>query len=107
MARLLTDEEIERQLRELPGWARERDDPATIRATFTAPDFATGVRLVTEVAAAAETMNHHPDVDIRYTAVSFALSTHSAGGLTQLDIELAHQIGQEAARLGARPDGPA
>lgn len=103
MSRLLNDEEIERQLADLPGWARDGDDPATIRGAFTAPDFPTGIRLVSEVAAAAETMNHHPDIDIRWTTVAFALSTHSEGGLTQLDIELAHQISQEAARLGAGP----
>ena len=54
-----------------------------------------------EVAAAAETMDHHPDIDIRWRTVAFALSTHSEGGLTQLDVELAHQISQEAARKGA------
>ena len=55
--------------------------------------------------AAAETMDHHPDIDIRWRTVSFALSTHSAGGLTQLDIELAHQISQEAARRDAPSAG--
>ena len=57
-----------------------------------------------EVAAAAETMDHHPDIDIRWRTVAFALSTHSEGGLTQLDVELAHQISQEAApAAGRRP----
>ena len=112
MTRLLTDEEIERQLADLTGWARDARDPAdpeapdTIRATFTAPDFPVGIRLVSVVADAAEQMQHHPDIDIRWTAVSFALSTHSEGGLTQHDIELAHQISQEAQRLGAEA-GPA
>ena len=98
MARRLDDEEITRQLGDLPDWTREGD---TILASFTAPDFPTGIRLVDEVAADAESMDHHPDIDIRWTTVAFALSTHSEGGLTQLDIELAHQISQAAARLGA------
>lgn len=40
----------------------------------------------------AEEMNHHPDMDIRWRSVHFLLTTHDAGGLTQLDIELAHRI---------------
>ncbi|CAN7272121.1 4a-hydroxytetrahydrobiopterin dehydratase [Terrabacter sp. LjRoot27] len=98
MTRRLTDEEIERQLGDLPDWTRDDD---TIRASFEAPDFLGGIALVQEVAAAAETMDHHPDIDIRWRTVAFALSTHSEGGLTQLDVELAHQISQEAARRGA------
>lgn len=99
MARRLTDEEIERQLGDLPGWRRDGD---TMRASFEAPDFLTGIAVVQEVAAAAEAMDHHPDIDVRWRTVTFALSTHSAGGLTQLDVELAHQISQEASRRGAR-----
>lgn len=102
MTRLLTDEEIERQLGDLPGWTRDGD---TIRASYEAPDFLTGISLVQEVGSAAEAMDHHPDVDIRWRTVSFALSTHSEGGLTQLDVELAHQISQEAARKGATASG--
>ncbi|MEO6999990.1 MAG: 4a-hydroxytetrahydrobiopterin dehydratase [Terracoccus sp.] len=106
MTRLLTEEEIERQLVDLPDWRRDPEASDTIRATFTAPDFPAGIRLVSEVADAAEQMQHHPDIDIRYTAVSFALSTHSEGGLTQHDIELAHQISQEARRLRAEAGPP-
>jgi 4a-hydroxytetrahydrobiopterin dehydratase len=102
MSRLLTDEEITRQLADLPGWSRDGD---TIRAAFEAPDFLAGIRLVDEVALHAEQMDHHPDIDIRWRTVSFALSTHSEGGLTQLDVELAHVVAGEAARLGARSDG--
>ena len=50
------------------------------------------------MAADAEAMDHHPDIDIRWRTVTFTLSTHSEGGLTQLDIELAHQIDTAAAR---------
>ena len=100
MTRRLTDEEITRQLADLPGWQRVQD---SIQATFEAPDFLGGIRLVDGVAELAETMNHHPDIDIRWRRVAFTLSTHSAGGLTQLDIELAHQINEEAGRARARP----
>ena len=102
MSRLLTPEEIDRQLNDLPGWAV---DGARILATFDAPDFPSAIRLVDEVAADAETMNHHPDIDIRWRSVTFVLSTHDQGGLTQLDVELAHQISQAAGRIGARVRG--
>jgi 4a-hydroxytetrahydrobiopterin dehydratase len=96
MPRLLTDEEVERQLADLPGWTRHGDE---LRAELEAPDFPTAIRLVDDVAAEAEDMGHHPDIDIRWTTTRWALSTHSEGGLTQLDIELAHRISQAAARL--------
>ena len=98
MSRLLTDEEITRQLGDLPGWTREGDE---IRARYEAPDFATAIRLVDEVAVEAEDMDHHPDIDIRWRTVTFVLSTHSEGGLTQLDVVVAHRVAQSADRLGA------
>ena len=98
MTRLLTDEEIDRQLLDLPTWQRSGDSLTT---TLEAPDFPAAIRLVDEVALEAEEMNHHPDIDIRWRTVHFALSTHSEGGLTQLDVELAHRISQAATRLGA------
>lgn len=100
MVRLLDDEEITRQLADLPGWTRAGD---AIELTVVAPSFLDGVLLVSRVAEDAEAMSHHPDIDIRWTSVTFRLSTHSEGGLTQLDIEAAHQISQEAARLHAQP----
>jgi 4a-hydroxytetrahydrobiopterin dehydratase len=102
MPRLLTPEEIERQLGELPDWDRDGD---AIVATLEAPDFPTGIQLVDDVALEAEEMGHHPDIDIRWRTSHWRLSTHSEGGLTQLDIELAHRISQAAARVGARRRG--
>ena len=98
MTRLLTDEEIDRQLRDLPAWQRSGDSLTT---AVEAPDFPAAIRLVDEVALEAEEMNHHPDIDIRWRTVHFTLSTHSEGGLTQLDVELAHRISQAASRVGA------
>jgi 4a-hydroxytetrahydrobiopterin dehydratase len=100
MSRLLADEEITRQLGDLPGWRR---DGESLAAAYDAPDFPTAVQLIVEAGDEAEQMQHHPDVDLRWKVTRWRLSTHSAGGLTQLDIELAHRISQAAARLGAVP----
>ncbi|MEI2777050.1 MAG: 4a-hydroxytetrahydrobiopterin dehydratase [Tetrasphaera sp.] len=98
MARLLSNDEITRQLQELPGWKRSDD---TITATYAAPTFPDAIRLVDEVALEAEDMNHHPDIDIRWRTTTWSLFTHDAGGVTQLDIELAHRIAGHAEALGA------
>ena len=97
MSTLLTDEEVDRLLGDLPGWER---DGETLLATYDAPDFPAAVQLIVEVGGQAEEMQHHPDVDLRWKVTQWRLSTHSAGGITQLDIELAHRIAQAAARLG-------
>jgi 4a-hydroxytetrahydrobiopterin dehydratase len=55
-------------------------------------DFAAALAFVNAVGAAAEAVNHHPDIDIRWNKVHLVLSTHSAGGLTVLDIALAAAI---------------
>jgi 4a-hydroxytetrahydrobiopterin dehydratase len=47
---------------------------------------------VNRVASLADELNHHPDIDIRYTAVLLTLSTHSAGGLTELDLKVAERV---------------
>jgi 4a-hydroxytetrahydrobiopterin dehydratase len=60
---------------------------------------------VDEVAVEAEGMNHHPDIDIRWRTTRWRLSTHSEGGVTQPDIELAHRIDRAAALLGVRARG--
>ncbi len=101
MSRLLSDAEVDAQLRDLPGWQRQ---DAAIVATIEAPDFPSAVAIVDEAAAAAEEMNHHPDIDIRWRSTRWLLTTHDAGGVTQLDIELAHRITQ-AARAHGVADG--
>jgi 4a-hydroxytetrahydrobiopterin dehydratase len=98
MARLLDDEERTRQLEGLPGW---EGDAVALRRTVSAPDFPTAVRLVGAVAEVAEELDHHPDIDIRWRTLTFVLSTHSAGGVTQNDVELAHRIAELAARFDA------
>jgi 4a-hydroxytetrahydrobiopterin dehydratase len=94
MASRLSDLEIQRALGTLPGWSRRQD---VLTKTFNWPTFAQGIAFVTRVAKAADAMNHHPDIDIRYTKVTCALSTHDAGGITERDLELAREIEQVAA----------
>ena len=89
----LTEQEIADGLKRLEGWAREGD---AIRKSFSFAAFADGIRFVDRVAVAADAMDHHPDVDIRYTTITMVLSTHSAGGLTHKDFELAEKIEREA-----------
>lgn len=98
MSRLLTDDEVTTQLEGLPGWRRQGD---AVVATIEAPDFPAAIRLVVAAADEAEQMNHHPDIDIRWRTTSWLLTTHDAGGLTQLDIELAHRISEAARAEGA------
>jgi 4a-hydroxytetrahydrobiopterin dehydratase len=88
MARL-TDAEIAAALERLPGWAREG---SAIVRRYTFPAFAEGIRFVDRVAVLADAADHHPDIDIRWTTVTMALSTHSAGGITAKDVALAGRI---------------
>ena len=99
MPRTLEPEELDRQLNSLPRWRNE--DSVLIR-TVEFATFPLAISAVVKVADDAEAMNHHPDIDIRWRKVTFGLSTHSAGGLTQLDIELAHQIDEVVAAVGAK-----
>jgi 4a-hydroxytetrahydrobiopterin dehydratase len=96
MSDVLSDDAIAAALAERPDWSRDGDE---IIRTVTAPTFAAGIRLVDAVAARADELNHHPDIDIRWTAVTFRLSTHSAGGLTSNDFQLAAVIDDLAADL--------
>jgi 4a-hydroxytetrahydrobiopterin dehydratase len=71
-----------------------------LHAHFATGDFATGMRLAERISAAAEEMNHHPDVDLRYPHVGVRLTSHDTGGVTERDIELARRISAAAADLG-------
>lgn len=89
MPQKLPDLDIQRALNGLPGWSRRGD---ALTKTFVFDRFKDGIAFVTRIAAAADAMNHHPDIDIRYTKVTTTLSTHDAGGITQNDLDLAKQI---------------
>ena len=95
---LLSADQIAQDLTEMPGWS---GDTTELRRTVKAPTFLAGIHLVDAVAEVAEKLDHHPDIDIRWRTVTFALSTHSAGGVTAHDIALAHQIDDLARQHGA------
>ncbi|MGH3731186.1 MAG: 4a-hydroxytetrahydrobiopterin dehydratase [Micromonosporaceae bacterium] len=97
MATLLSAAELEAALSSVPGWS---GDTGEISRTFSAPEFLTGVRLVDAVADQAEKVDHHPDIDIRWRKVTFRLATHSEGGVTAKDIDLARQINNIAEQHG-------
>ncbi len=90
----LSDIEIQRGLGALPGWTRKGD--ALVKSYHFAA-FPDGIAFIARVAEVAESMNHHPDIDIRYTRVQFTLSTHDAGGITAADFTLAKSIEELAA----------
>ena len=85
----LSDIEVQRELGNLTGWMRKGE---SLVKTFTFATFPAGIAFVDRVAAAAEAMDHHPDLDIRYTRISATLSTHSSGGITASDIALAKEM---------------
>lgn len=85
----LSDVEIHRALSALSGWSRRGD---ALVKTFTFQRFADGIAFVNRVARVADEMDHHPDIDIRYTKVTISLSTHDAGGVTKTDFALAERI---------------
>lgn len=94
MADLLTDDQIDLAVRDhLPGWQVEGRE---LVRTIERPTFMDAIRLVATVAQLAEAMNHHPDMDIRYRKVTFRVTSHDAGGLTDDDLVLAHHIDSAA-----------
>jgi 4a-hydroxytetrahydrobiopterin dehydratase len=97
MAERLSDIAIQRELGNLTGWSRRGD---AITRTFQFRNFLTGIDFVSAVAKAAEAADHHPDIDIRYTKVTCTLSTHSAGGITQKDLNLAKEIDRVQGKVG-------
>lgn len=76
----------------------------TIKARFHTGDFATGLKLVERIGAAAEEANHHPGLTLTYPEVLVTLSSHDVGAVTSRDIDLARTISAEAAHLGVRAD---
>jgi 4a-hydroxytetrahydrobiopterin dehydratase len=89
---LLSDAEIEQAVAGLEDWRREGD--SLVRELKTA-DFAAAIAFVDRVAEAAEAANHHPDILLHgWNKVRLTLSTHSEGGLTGADVELAGKIDQ-------------
>jgi 4a-hydroxytetrahydrobiopterin dehydratase len=85
----LSDSDIEREMKLLKGWSHKG---AEIQKKFEFSDFVHAMGFVNSVALLAEKANHHPDIDIRWGAVTLTLSTHSEEGLTEKDFTLARRI---------------
>lgn len=86
---LLTDAEIEAGLEELDGWERNGNE---IVKVYKNKSFVDSLGFVAKVAILAEKADHHPDILIQYRNVTLTLSTHSKGGLTEKDLNLAREI---------------
>ena len=92
MPALLDDEAVDAALADLPGWARDGD---ALERTAELPSFPAAIGVVARVGEIAEKRDHHPDMDIRWRTVTFRCSTHSAGGITRFDIDLAKAISEQ------------
>jgi len=88
MATKMTESEVSSALKDVPQWSEAGEE---IQRTYEFKDFAEAMRVVQQVADAAEDMDHHPDILIRYNKVTLTLSTHSAGGITDKDFQLAQR----------------
>jgi 4a-hydroxytetrahydrobiopterin dehydratase len=85
----LSPDELSAAMHGLPLWSGGGEG---LSRTVELPSFRDAVAAIVAVADVAEEMDHHPDVDLRWRTLHFALSTHSAGGVTDLDLELARRI---------------
>ena len=85
----LSEEEIGEKLGDLDGWERDRE---AIAKSFDRGDFVGSVRFVDSLVEPAEEMNHHPDIEISWSEVTVTITTHSEGGLTENDFELAKKV---------------
>lgn len=86
----LDDGSIERALRDLPDWSRDGD---VLVRVVKRRDWLGAIGLVDAVAQEAERRNHHPDLCVTgYRTVTFRLTSHDAGGITQRDLDLAREI---------------
>ncbi|HUX28115.1 MAG TPA: 4a-hydroxytetrahydrobiopterin dehydratase [Terracidiphilus sp.] len=90
----LSKVEIQQKLKEMHGWMLLGK---AIQKRYTVKSFMPAMGLVNKIAEAAESAGHHPDITINYNVVSISLSTHSEGGVTQKDFDLAQQIDKLAA----------
>ncbi|MCV7192056.1 4a-hydroxytetrahydrobiopterin dehydratase [Mycolicibacterium brumae] len=93
---VLSDEQADAAAAELDGWSRS---DGALRRSIKFPSFLAGIEGVRQVAEAAETADHHPDIDIRWRTVTFALVTHSEGGITDKDVAMARDIDRIVSRL--------
>ncbi|WP_182359867.1 4a-hydroxytetrahydrobiopterin dehydratase [Tomitella gaofuii] len=95
MSTALSADAVASALQDLPGWTYDPGPPALVLEAK-APTFPEGVEWVRRVAEYAESVDHHPDIDIRWRTVTFRCSTHSDGAVTDKDVELAAEINRRA-----------
>ena len=89
MPKLLEESEIKSRLRGLKGWRHEGD---FITKTFVFDRFMAGISFIDRLALVAEEQQHHPDIRVRYTSIKLSIQTHSVGGITNWDFDLASAI---------------
>ncbi len=89
MMALLTEDELAAALFESPDWG---GDALALRRAYECPSVPSAITAVDRIAVIAEDVDHHPDIDIRWRTLSFTVSTHSAGGVTEQDLDLARRI---------------
>ncbi len=85
----LSESEIETRLADVSGWSYEGGQ---ITRTFSFDTFLGGIEFVGKVAEAAESADHHPDIDIRYSNITVSVSSHDVGGITDRDFNLAEAV---------------
>ena len=85
----LSDDAVAAALSSLPLWAGDADG---LRRTVELPTFRDAVAAIVSIADVAEELDHHPDVDLRWRTLHLILVSHSAGGVSELDLELARRI---------------
>lgn len=84
-----SESEINSKLSDVSGWSYENDQ---VTRTFSFDTFLGGIEFVSKVAQTAEAADHHPDIDIRYSNIKIAVSSHDVGGITDRDFKLAAAI---------------
>lgn len=94
----LTPEKRTARLAALPGWTLKK---GRLHRVFTFEDFSEAFGFMARVALVAEKLNHHPDWSNAWNKVTVDLTTHDAGGVTELDVKLA----AEMSKLGGRTAG--
>ncbi len=94
MAEKLSDDDINAGLEDLPGWSLNDDK---LRREFKFTNFVEAFSFMTGAAFEAEKMNHHPEWFNVYNKVVVELTTHDAGGITELDFKLARKMNKLAA----------
>ena len=93
----LSADQVTEKLKSLPGWERKGE---AIAKQYTFKTFMDGIHFLNRIAEIAEGMDHHPDVTINYRRITFSLSTHDQGGITEKDIKLGEAIEREFKSLG-------